>query len=243
MRAQHRDRIALHVFLQLLLAAIGPAHGVGHGVAHETVRADLEQSRRRFGAGAVYRLGDGGAHFEYILPVYLSARHIVRRATLVDVVDGRCPLERRAHAVPVVLDDIDHRELPEPRHVERFVEGAGVHHRLTHEANDHLIGAAILDGEADPGRNGHVPAHNPVSAEEVGIAIEEVHRAPLPASHAIAATEQFGHDRARRYAAGQRLSVIAVGGDDVVIGAEHRNSTGAARLLPDVEVAEAADTA
>ncbi len=37
--------------------------------------------------------------------------------------------------------------------------------------------------------------------------------------------------------------MIAVGGDDVVVVAEHRDGTGAARFLADVEVAEAADAA
>jgi len=88
-----------------------------------------------------------------------------------------------------------------------------------------------------------VPADDAVSAEEVHVAVEQVHRAALAAHHAVDAPEQLGHHRARRHAARERLTVVAIGGDDVVVGPQHRDRAGAARLLPDVEVAEAADLA
>ena len=43
--AQQRDRVALHVLLELRLRAVRAAHRVGHRVAHEAVRAHLEQRR------------------------------------------------------------------------------------------------------------------------------------------------------------------------------------------------------
>ena len=48
---------------------------------------------------------------------------------------------------------------------------------------------------------------------------------------------------ARRDPARERLPVIAVGGDHVVVGTEHRDRAGANGFLADVEVAEAADLA
>ena len=136
-----------------------------------------------------------------------------------------------------------HRQPPERRHVERLVKGAGVHHRLAHVAEDHLVAAAILDREADAGGERHVPAHDAVAAEEVQVAVEEVHGAALAVHHAVAAPEQLGHHVARRHAARERLAVVAVGGDDVVVGAKQRERARAHRLLADVEVAEAADLA
>ena len=65
----------------------------------------------------------------------------------------------------------------------------------------------------------------------------------MPRAHAVDAAEQLGHHGARRHAARERLAVIAVGRDDVVVGAEHRERAGAHRFLADVEVAEAADLA
>ena len=66
---------------------------------------------------------------------------------------------------------------------------------------------------------------------------------PLPARASVDAAEQLGHHGARSHAARERLAVVAVRRDDVVVGAERREHAGAHRLLPDVQVAEAADLA
>jgi hypothetical protein len=130
------------------------------------------------------RLRDG----EDVLPVALVARHVVRRAALVDVVDGRRALERRAHAVPVVLDDEHAGQLPQAGHVERLVERAGVHHRLAHEADDDLIAAAVLDGEADtPAASGTWPPTIPWPPRKFVLCVEQVHRAALAARAAVLA--------------------------------------------------------
>ena len=123
------------------------------------------------------------------------------------------------------------------------MERAGVHDRLAHEADAHLVAAAILDREADARAERHVRADDAVAAEEVQALVEHVHRAALAARAAVDAAEQLGHHRARRHAARERLPVIAIGRDDVVVGAEHRQRPGAHRFLADVEVAEAADLA
>ena len=128
-----------------------------------------------------------------------------------------------------------------PAMFKRFVKRAGVHDRLAHEAEAHLIAAAILDREADAGAERHVRADDAVAAEEVEALVEHVHRAALAARAAIDAAEQLGHDGARRDAARERLTVIAIRRDDVVVGAQHRQRSGADRFLPDVEMAEAAD--
>jgi hypothetical protein len=88
-----------------------------------------------------------------------------------------------------------------------------------------------------------VAADDPMAAQEVVLAAEQVHRAALAARDAIGAAEQLGHDGAGGYAAGDRLGVVAVGGDDVVIVAERGNRARAGRLLADVQMAEAADLA
>ena len=176
-------------------------------------------------------------------PSHAGVGDVVRRAALVDVLDGRRALERRAHAVPVVLDHVDDGQLPEAGHVERLVEGAGVHDRLAHEADAHLIAAAVLDGEADAGGERDVPADDAVAAEEVHAAVEHVHRAALAVRAAVDAAEQLGHHGARRDAAHERLAVVAVRGDDVVVGPQRGLRARAHGFLSDVQVAEAADLA
>jgi hypothetical protein len=51
----------------------------------------------------------------------------------------------------------------------------------------------------------------------------------------------MGHGRLGLHAAGQGVAVVAVGGDDVVVGAQHADRADGHRLLAAVEVAEAAD--
>ena len=154
-------------------------------------------------------------------------------AALVDVVDRRGALHGGAHAVAVVLDDEEAGELPERGHVERLVEGAVVHGRLAHEADDHLVAAAVLDGEADAGRDREC-ARRRCRARR-GSRVDLSNRCiepPLPRDAAIHAAEQLGHDRARRHAAGERLPVVAVGGDDVVVLAQQRDEAGADASWP-----------
>ena len=107
-----------------------------------------------------------------------------------------------------------------------------------------LVAAAILDREADAGRERHVAADDAVAAEEVrGCVSNMCIEPPLPRAHAVDAAEQLGHHGARRHAARERLAVVAVRRDDVVVGAEQRERAGAHRFLSDVQVAEAADLA
>lgn len=121
------------------------------------------------------------------------------------------------------------------------MEGAGVDHRLTHEAGDHLIAATIADGEAHARCDGDVSAHDAMAAKEAKLLVEHVHRATLALRAAVLTAEEFGHDRTRRHATRERLSMVAVGGDDVVVGAEQRDDARGDGFLADVEVAEATD--
>src|SRR5690348_16245192 len=103
------------------------------------------------------------------------------------------------------------------------MECADVHRRFAKEADADLIAATILDGEANAGCNGDVSADDTVTTEEVGFGIEEVHRAAFAARAAGVAPEQLGHDCTRTDSSREGLAVIAISGDDVVIGTYHRH--------------------
>ena len=123
------------------------------------------------------------------------------------------------------------------------MEGAVVHGGLTHEAHDDLITTAILDGESHAGGDRDMTTHDAVSTEKAEQLVEHVHRPALALRAAILPPEQFRHGRARRHAAGQRLSVITIGRDDVIVGTQQRHDTGRNGFLPDIQMAEAADPA
>ncbi len=61
-------------------------------------------------------------------------------------------------------------------------------------------------------------ADDRVAAVEAPADVEEVHRAAPPSAAAFDAAEHLGHDRPSGDPAGQRVTVLAVGRDDVVLG-------------------------
>src|SRR5438552_18083105 len=75
------------------------------------------------------------------------------------------------------------------------------------------------------------------------MAVEEVQRSALAVRTSRCPAKELGHHRSRREAASERLTVIAIRRDDVVVGSDHRERTGAHRFLPDVEMTESADLA
>src|SRR5262249_46828463 len=102
-----------------------------------------------------------------------------------------------------------------------------------------VLAVAIGKGEARAERN--LRPDNTVAAIEIFLDAEHVHRAALPLGVAGAAAGQLGPDALRGPAAGPHMAAIAVGGDDLIAGFEgelHAHDHG---LLPDIEVAEAAD--
>ena len=134
--------------------------------------------------------------------------------------------------VAVVLDDVDHRQLPELRHVEALVDLA-------------LVGGAVAEiGQATTlslpryllAKARPVPSETcaptmPWPPIEALLDGEHVHRAALAFGIAAAAAGQLGHDALGVHAAGQHVAVIAVAGDDCVARLE-RPSACRPRPLP-----------
>ena len=99
----------------------------------------------------------------------------------------------------------------------------------------------VLDGEGHAGRQRDVGADDRVPAEHPVLDVEQVHRAALAARHARIAPEQLGHDAARVAALHQRVHVVAIGAEDVVVGLERGHRANRHRLLADPQVTEPAD--
>src|SRR3989441_13180735 len=134
-------------------------------------------------------------------------------------------------------------EVVDGGHVEGLVEGADVDRRLPEVTEAHLVAALVLDGEPDPGPERDMPAHDPVPPHESLPDVEQMHRAALALRAPGGFAEQLGHHRAGGDAARQRLAVLAVGGDDVIVVAQRRERADRHRLLSDVEMAEPTDLA
>src|SRR5207247_257831 len=180
---------------------------------------------------------------ERVHAVHERRRHVVAAGVLCDVRHRGDALERGPHAVPVVLAAKDHGQVVDGGHVEGLVEGADVDGRLPEVTDADLVAALVLDRKADARSERDMPADDPVPPHEPLLGVEQVHRAALALRAAGRLPEQLGHHGARRDAADQRLAVLTVGADHVIVVAQRRKRADRHRFLADIEMAEPADLA
>ncbi len=167
------------------------------------------------------------------MPKALAARVQRRRR-------GRAPL-RRAHRVLVVLDDEDHRQRPQRRHVEGLVDLALVGRAIAEIGEADVLVVPVLVGEGEPGTQRHVGADDAVPAIELLLLREHVHRAALALGVAALAAGQLGHHALGVHAAGEHVPVVAVSRDALIALDRRRLQPDDHGLLADIEVAEATD--
>ena len=120
---------------------------------------------------------------------------------------------------------------------------AVIHGRFAHETDDALIATAIFDGETNAGGHRDMSANDAVSAQESKLLVEHVHGSAFALGASILSTEQFRHHRIGRHATHQRLTMIAIRRDDVVIRTQCHDDAGGHRFLANVQVAEATNLA
>src|SRR5204862_2867080 len=94
----------------------------------------------------------------------------------------------------------------------------------------------IAMGKAKARADRHLSADDAVTAEEVLLATEHVHRTALAVRIAAAPAGQLGHHALRVHAAGQHMAVIAVGGDDRVALLQRGLHADDHRFLSDIEM-------
>ena len=179
----------------------------------------------------------------HVHAVDLLARNVEGHAALGEIGLRRGARHRGAHGVAVVLDDVDHGQLPQLRHVEALVDLALVRRAVAEIGQADRVVVAILVGERQPGAERHLSADDAVPAVEILLAGEHVHRAALALGIAAAPAGELGHHAFRVHAAGQHMAVIAIAGDHLIavaFGHLHADDDG---FLADIEMAEAADQA
>src|SRR5205823_2167797 len=96
-------------------------------------------------------------------------------------------------------------------------------------------------GESHSHRERHVRRDNRVAAIHVALFVEIMHR---PAESARATTdlaEQLGHAGVGTCSSRQSVGVIPISSDQVIVRAYRGDRANDDRLLPDVEMAKAAD--
>src|ERR1700674_4392328 len=216
---------------------------IRHGVAAIAVGLHLKDIGSLAAAGIRDRLFAGELHRPHIHAVHLLARNAEGYAAFGEIGLGRRALDCRAHGVLIVLDHVDHRQLPQLRHVEALVHLSLVRRAIAEVGLAHAAVLAVAVRECDAGAERHLGSDDAVSTEEVLLDGEHMHRTALAFGVARTATGKLGHDALRIHAAGEHMAVVAVGGDHLiaVLGGElHADDDG---FLTDVEVAEPADEA
>src|SRR6266481_4786309 len=195
------------------------------------------------GAAPCDRLVARGLHRADVHAVDLLAGDIEGDASLGKIGLGGRARHRRAHGVTIVLDDEDHRELPQLRHIETLIDLSLIRRAVAEIGQTDKIIAAIAIGESKASAERHLRADNAVAAEEVLLLAEHVHGAALALGIAAMASGQFGHHAPGFHSSGQHVTVVPVSRYDLIAllqGHLHANDN---RFLADIEMAKAADRA
>ena len=142
--------------------------------------------------------------------------------------------DRRRLRVVVVLDDEEHRQLPERGDVERLVRDALAQRAVPEEDGRHRARPLALLGEGDTGRDrDDAPEH----AVRVEVALAQVLAAALAAADARRLPHHLAQEPERVVREREVVPVAAVVGEDRVdLGIEVVDQADGVRLLADVRV-------
>ena len=212
-------------------------------MAAEAVGLDLEEEGALPGADILQSFLGDLADIQDIHAVGAVAGNAVAFGFLADLRDGGGAINGGAHAVLVVLADPQDGQLPDLGQVQRLVEITDIGSAIAEHTDRHGVVMLVQVAQRQPGGDRQVRADDGVPAPEILAHIGHVHRAAFAVRGAGGLAEQLGHHHFGGDAAVDGDAVVAVGGDDAVLRAAQRDQAGGDRLLPDVQVQEAADFA
>src|SRR5579859_6138232 len=135
----------------LILGAVVRAVDVADVMSMLPVRAEKQERRSVARPGALDRLVRRLVHAAYVLPVAFPARDAKGLRALRDIAGRRLQVVR-VLVVEVVLAHIDHRQLPQRRHVHALVHQALPERALAEKADRDLVGAPLLRRQGRAGR-------------------------------------------------------------------------------------------
>src|SRR5580704_11460731 len=135
--------------------------------------------------------GDSGfarrLHRPHVHAVDLRSGNVERQAALGEIGLRRGAQYRGAHGIAVVLDDVDHGELPQLRHVEALVDLALVGGAVAEISERDAVVAAIFVGKGKPVAERHLGGDDAMPAVKILVQREHVHGAALALGIAAAA--------------------------------------------------------
>ena len=213
---------------------------IGDGVAAVTVGADLDNGGFAFLAGDLEEFIHRRADFVNVVAFADAPRHAVAFSAFGEFAGGGTGLAG-AHGITVVLDDENAGKVPERGEIVGLVHGALVDGAIAHERHGRAFVALIFYAVSEAHSEGDLAADDAVAAPVIALGRKEMHRAAF----AFGATGDFavelGHEGLGVHADGDGVTVVAVGGDDVVMFAHERTATDGDGLLAVIKMEEAAD--
>jgi hypothetical protein len=114
-----------------------------------------------------------------------------------------------------------------------FCDGA-----LSEEAGCDAPIASHLVGQSKANRYWETATDDRVAAEEAVLRVKKVHRPTASMAAAVRLSEHLGHETASRKAARERMTMLTVGRDHVVVFLQRLQCRRADRLLADIEMEE-----
>ncbi len=121
------------------------------------------------------------------------------------------------------------------------MERSDIDRRLAEKGERDARLLEVLGGKSRADRQRDLPAHDGVAPQEAAPLVEKVHRAAFALRDAALLAAQLRHHLARVHSFHQRVPVLAIGGQDIVVRLESRKRPHRHRFLADVQVAEAPD--
>jgi hypothetical protein len=204
---------------------------------------NLDEGRRILLACPQDGLADPPLDFEHVFGDEPVALDPVAERLQRHVFDRHRPRKGGAHRVLVVLADEDDGQLPQRREADPFVKAADAHRAFAEKAERDPAVAPVLAGERDARGQRDVAAHDAVAAEHVVLASNMCIDPPRPFEQPVALPKSSAKKSARSHSLGQGDAVVAVRGDDVVVGPKSGDRTDRHGLLSDVEMQKPADFA
>ena len=136
--------------------------------------------------------------------------------------------------VKIILADVDHRQLPQGRHIHAFVKQTLPERALAEEADRDLVATSHFGRHGRAGGDPRASAHDGVGAQIARLLIGDVHRATFAAAIPRRFSQQLRKHAVERSAFGQTMAVASMRARDVVVLPQGFAHTHSDRLLTDV---------
>ena len=164
------------------------------------------------------------AHLAKVHAVDHLTRNVVAFGAIDNVLERGRTLHRCSHGEEIVFADENDRELEEPREIQRLVKATLIDRAIAEKAKRNPVFVPIFRGESQPDGERNMRADNGVPAIHVMFLVEKMHRTAEPARAAGRLAKKFRHAGISASAASQRMRMIAIRGDEVIIGPSGRDA-------------------